>query len=265
MPPEFTETPTEGTDPTPTSEPTVEAPEPYDWHSDIHPEVKDDPIWKSTPDIKTLTKAYADATRYNVGAVKMPGKDATPEEVSAFYAKLGRPASPEAYALSDTYKESAVLQAMRPVAHSAGLTPKQWETLQEGLSRIEGEQAKSVAASRDATIEELQGEYGAAFDNNIALAQRLIRTYGGEETWEKLSTAPIGNDPGFLRMMVQVAKAMAEEELIDSGMAEPGMNKDDLLREIDTLTSSRAYLKDSDPGHEAAVARASKLFQMAYN
>jgi hypothetical protein len=253
----------------PTSPTTLESgavtQQPYDWHTDIHPDVKNDEVWKSVPDVKTLTKAYADAARYNIGAIKIPSKDATPQDWDAYYRKLGRPESPEAYTVSDRLKESPTVQAMKSVAHTAGLTAAQWDTLQTGLDRIETEQARTTAAQRDATLEELSGEYGAALDGNLAMVQRLIRTHGGEETWEKLSKSALGNDAGYIRMMVSVAKAMAEEGLIVGHGPDGGTTKEDAQTEINTLTASEAYLKPRHPGHEAAVKRAKQLFEIVYN
>lgn len=237
---------------------------PYDYTGDIHPEVKDDPVWKSVPDVKTLTKAYADAVKYNVGAIKMPGKDATAQDWDTFHKKLGRPESAEGYTLAETLKDDPTAVNMRAVAHSAGLTPTQWEKLSEGWSRINGESAKQQAASRDATVSTLQGEWGAAYDRKIGLVQRLIRTYGGEETFQKLSTDPIGNDVGYIKLMATVAEAMAEEELI-GGEVEGVVTKEAAQAELDTLTLSKAYLNPRESGHAAAVKRATQLFEIVFN
>lgn len=236
----------------------------YDWHTDIHPDVKDDEVWKSVPDVKTLTKAYADANRYNVGAIKMPGKDATPEDWSNFHKKLGRPESVEGYTLHEQFKDDPTAIAMRAVAHSAGLTPAQWEKVSEGWGRIQNEGNAASAASRDETVASLRGEWGAAYDRKIGLVQRMIRTYGGEETFGKLSTNAIGNDPGFLKLMASVAEAMAEEELISKNV-DGAETIEDAQKELDVLTASKAYLKNNDPGHAAAVKRATQLFEMVYN
>jgi len=256
----------EGGDPTSTALDQKEggAPTTYDWHTDIHPDVANDEVWKSVPDVKTLTKSYADAVKYNVGAVKMPGKDATPEDWSSFYKKLGRPESAEGYVLNERLKDDAAAQQMRGVAHSAGLTPQQWETISSGWTRITDEGVKTQAAKRDQVVGELQGEWGAAFDRKIGLVQRTIRTFGGEETFEELSRNPIGNSKGFLMMMAQLAEAMAEEELI-GGEVEGVTSKEDAKAELDTLTASQVYLKADVAGHDQAVKRAKQLFEIVYN
>lgn len=237
---------------------------PYDWHNDIHPDVKTDEVWKSVPDLKTLTKSYADAVKYNVGAIKMPAKDATPEQINDFYRKLGRPESAEGYQLPESLKSSPRAIAMRGVAHSAGLTPDQWRLVAEGYERIGSEDAAQQAALRDQTITNLQGKWGAAFDTKVSLVQRLIRTFGGDETFENISKNPIGNDAGFLEMMATVAEAMAEEELISRNV-EGVASKEDAQRELDTLTNSQVYLNPRLPGHANAVKRATQLFEVVYN
>lgn len=250
-------------DPVITPEPTT--PEPYDWHKDIDPSVANDPVWKSTPDVKTLTKAYADAVKYNVGAVKLPGKDATPEEVDSFHRKLGRPESAEGYQLTERLQTDPIAASMRGVAHAAGLTPKQWETITEGWTRLNGEQAKVQEAKASETTQALKQEWGAAYEQKLGLTQRLIKTFGDDETWTEIASSPQwGNSPKIITMMSKIAAALAEEELIPIG-GETTQSMDDMKSQLEEVTNSREYLDTKHPMHSQAVERATKLFQVVYS
>lgn len=235
----------------------------YDWRTDIHPDVKDDKLWASVPDVRSLTKGYADAVKYNVGAIKMPAADASPEEVGKFYDKLGRPASPEGYAVGEGHPAGSEFLALRAVAHDAGLSAKQFQQLQDGYARLHGEHEAAARQTAKQVTEELRTEWGGAYDKKMGLAQRAIKM-GGEELWTKVGGSPLGNDPAFIKWVAQIGEALAEEGMID-GQIEGVPTKDTAKQELDTLTASKAYLQASDPGHAAAVERARKLFQLVYS
>lgn len=244
--------------------PEVKEAVPFDWHTEIDPSVKDDPVWKSTPDLKTLTKAYVDGVHYNVGAIKMPGKDATPEDWQAFHTKIGRPSTPEDYPLSEAIKDDPTATNMRNVAHSAGLRSEQWEKLMTGWARIKMDESKQQAAARDVTMGELQEQYGAAYERKMALVQRLVKSHGGEETFTSLAASPLGNHKGLLTMLASIAEAMVEEDLL-VGTSDGVFSKEDVTNELSTLTASPAYLNPHSPGHAVAVKRATQLFETLYN
>lgn len=236
----------------------------YDWKQDIHPDVKSDKLWESVPDLKTLTKAHADAVRYNVGAIKMPGKDATPEEVDSFHRKLGRPESAEGYQLSEVLQADPVAPGMRPVAHSAGLTPTQWDKLTEGWVRLNQDRVKADEQLAQKTTDELKSEWGAAYDQKLGLTQRLIKTVGGEDAWNEISTHKLANSPTFIRMMAKMAGMMAEEELIPLG-GETTESMEHMKAELEAVTNSREYLDGRHPMHASTVEKAKKLFEIVYS
>lgn len=243
---------------------TVTDPAPaYDWRTDIHPDVKEDKVWESVKDIKGLTKAYADAAKYNVGALKLPAPDAPAEEWGKVYDKLGRPAAPEGYEIHESDPGAAEFSALRGVAHVAGLSAKQWAALKEGYGRIHAEQASASKEEARTVTAALREEWGGAFDKKMGLAQQAIKL-GGEDLWAEIGKSPLGNHPAFIKWVAMLGETLAEESII-SGQVPDVQDKDSAKAELDTLTRSAAYLKASDPGHKAAVERATKLFQLVYN
>lgn len=250
-----------GETPAPETE-TPPDPQPYDWHNDIHPDVKDDPIWKSTPDVKTLTKAYADATRYNVGAVKMPAADATADEIAAFHKKLGRPDAPEAYDLGPLAEDDTA-KAMRPVIHAAGLTPQQWTTVRDGFARLQTEQVQAIRQQTDETMTTLKNEWGAAYDTKIGLVQRMLKTTGDEEVFNEL-VAKVGNHVPTLKWLSKVAGMMVEKGEISSDVP-GGLSKSDAQGQLDSVMAHPAYLDWNHPEHKQYMEKAKRLFELVYN
>lgn len=248
----------------PDTDPKADNPAPYDWKQDIHPDVKAEKVWESIPDLKTLTKAYADAAKYNVGAVKIPAPEAPAEAWNAFYEKLGRPASPEAYRLSEEAAKDQLLSGMRNVAHSAGLTPSQWQLLSEGYSRQMAEQQKVRMAEYREADEALKADWGGAYPKKLGLLQKAIKQIGGDEVMAAIESHGLGNNVGFIKMMAKMAEALVDEKIV-SGELVGQMSNESAKAELDVLVASKAYLRGDDPGHNAAVARAKQLFELLYN
>ena len=81
-------------------------------------------------------------------ALTMPGKDATPEEWSAFYAQIGRPETPEGYELPlPEGDDGTFAKQMAPILHKHGVT---------------AEQAKGLAADWNAMVAAQVAEMDAA-------------------------------------------------------------------------------------------------------
>lgn len=258
--------------PTTVLEPSVTVPEPtaetdnppvYDWRQDIHPDVKNDKVWESVKDVKTLTKSYSDAVKYNVGAVKIPAADASPETWNAFYEKLGRPSDSTSYVLSEAAAADPLMAGMRDVAHQAGLTPSQWDKLRDGYNQgIESKNAANVEAYRAAEAD-LKASWGGAYDQNVSRIQRTIKQLGGDEALTSVVDRGLGNDVPFLKMMHKAAKALQDEKIV-SGDMNGAPTTEASKAELDKLTASKEYLDGRHPEHDAAVARAKYLFEVLY-
>lgn len=251
-------------DPTPPAavDPTPD-PVPYDWRADIHPDVKADKVWESVPDLKTLTKAYADATKYNVGALKLPAADAPPEEWAKVYDKLGRPSSPEGYQIPEQVK-TPTIEAMRGVAHTAGVNSKQWDTIMAGLARTQQDQLQAQKEESTAATDQLKADWGGAYDRNLGLVQRVIRTYMGDDGLETVVKSGLGNNVSWLKGMATMAKALEEQGVIN-GDVEGVMGKEAAKDALDTLTLSKEYMDASHPNHRQTVEKVTKLFELLYS
>lgn len=131
----------------------------------------------ATPDpAKTEGNAAAES-------VAMPGKDATPEQWAEFYAKLGRPESPDGYEMEvPEGDDGSFAKAVSPLLHKAGITAEQAKVLSQGWNQMkvdaDAQMAAHVAAEAQAahvknTAEaaELKTSWGQNFDANMHYAK----------------------------------------------------------------------------------------------
>lgn len=147
--------------------------------------------WKSPED---ALKSYQSLERLRGvpedQLIRTPGADASDEEWSEVYAKLGRPEKPEGYGL-EAGEGQPDLGAL---AHAAGLTKRQVEVLQKGLAEIgEGQTQASEQKRSESIAKEFEGvrqEWGKDFDARVAQGQHAVRALGWDgETIEQLENA----------------------------------------------------------------------------
>ena len=59
----------------------------------------------------------------------------------------------------------------------------------------------------------LRQEWGDAFDENIALAQKAIIHYGGQDLWDELDrNSAVGNSVPLARAMAKLGRELQEQE-----------------------------------------------------
>lgn len=119
----------------------------------------------------------------------MPGKDATPEQWSEFYAAIGRPETPEAYELPVPEGDTGEFaKEMAPILHKHGITADQakglaadWNAMiakqSEAMAAAEAAQVQAMNAKNTAEAQALQNEWGQAHTENMELARRAIRQF----------------------------------------------------------------------------------------
>jgi hypothetical protein len=122
--------------------------------------------------------------------LSLPGKDATPEQWSEFYGKIGRPEKAEEYGLAVREGEDpAFVGEVASVMHKYGLTKEQAVGLQKDLMTkaderlTAAEQAKTAAldAKNQAEQTELKTELGERYDAQMELGKRAVRQFAGEQ------------------------------------------------------------------------------------
>jgi hypothetical protein len=156
----------------------------------------------------------------------VPKEDATPEERSAFFRKLGAPDKPDGYKLPEAMASDPLAAKFREVAHKNGMLPKQFEeTLGWYFSEVktmqeQRQRERTVQGEQD--LAALTGEWGKAFDQNIELARRAARSFlpakNADERSQMLTAIEDAVGTGaMMRFFAKVGEGLGEHPMHSSG------------------------------------------------
>jgi hypothetical protein len=161
-----------------------------------------------------LVKGYLDAQ----GKTDIPGKDAKPEDLDAFWKKLGYPEKPENYSVSKDKNAETFISA----AHAARLTDEQatalWKSVSEGTARQFAAVQEAQKAELDATDAALKKEYGDKYSYALEMFKRGI---GNDELKDLIRNAGLAGKPAIVKAFIALGEAAQESgsPKSDSGLA----------------------------------------------
>lgn len=205
------------------------------------------------------------------GLTKIPGKDATEEELKEFHKALGVPEDPKAYvenlALPDGVQlgnhDKELAGDFAASMHSAGLTQAQMNTAMSWYFKNEEARAAHIDTlddqNRRSAEQALKEEWGASFKRNTnAIPSLFTNAAGGQDMNNENSLfnrllggrmadgTIIGDDPDMTRWLVSMAKEINPVSTVIDDAAGSGKGIDDEIAEIESLmrTDRRAYDKD---------------------
>jgi len=174
--------------------------------------------------ISDLGKAFVDLSGKASSSVQIPGEGASEKDIADFYAKLGRPDSPDKYDLKRPelpdgvpYDEEAE-KFYRTEFHKAGFTQKQMETAfnlhnQRTLAALKASREAQDKAVKEAESS-LRREWGKEFDQKFELAKRAAFWSGGQALRDELARTGIGNNPLLVKAFAMFGSQMSEDKLV---------------------------------------------------
>jgi hypothetical protein len=156
-------------------------------------------------------------------AVLVPGKDATPEERKAFYAKLGVPESVDEYKIrpegldKDAPWDDSFAKEVAAMAHEDGVHPKTLDKIFSKYAEYAKTQAtaeaQAVQVKLEASRKELAEEFGDKFERNMMKATRYAQSKGVDLSTEGL------RDPNIVRLLVRAADDVADDKMVNGDVA----------------------------------------------
>ena len=167
-------------------------------------------------DLGKLYTSYKSLKAESSGKERMPGKDSTPEEIKAFYGKLGYPEKAEDYNLSDYGKKPDDIADQKRVfleeAHKNYLSKGQANALWKShLASIDAEaekQRKAAEAKAAAYPERLDSYLRETYPDDTKRRQRIetekniISEFSAASgLGTKLSEAGLTTDPEFMHAL----------------------------------------------------------------
>lgn len=172
--------------------------------------------------------ADAEAAKNDPPAVKRPGKDATPEEWSAFYKSIGAPEAATDYEVTlpegDDVENTARIQEL---FKAADILPEQAAKLLEFRNKMFVEQNAAAAAAEEARLvaldnknkteaAELTNEWGAASTANMELARRGVTQFiAGDQNKQMQVIASMESVLGYketMKFWQNIGKSIGEHD-----------------------------------------------------
>lgn len=263
-----------------------------DWRSVVPEEYRDVGLVKNANDIGGFFKSVKDLDVYRGNSVRLPSEGASDEErgqirdkllkhfeqdimmrpdfendeqARTFYQTLGMPPEPSGYKLPEV--EGIAMPedrdaAFRSLAHKAGLTDKQFNTIMQGGMELDKNTLAEMKTKADEGMAGLKADWGLAFEERSNSAKKFI-----EERLPSLNSDML--PPQAIREIWDIAKdAYAGGSQLDSGgsverqldVTEAGEQIGELRRNKEFMD---AYYTKSNPGHIAAKQKMSKLYKAA--
>lgn len=249
-------------------------------------ELRTSPALKDYKGLEGLAKAHIHLQRMMGGdentLLRMPGEEATEEERASFYSKLGRPETPDGYTVPELPNREQLgiaddtINGFLHKAHEMGLSDQQAQAMLGWYGEWANEQMQSQTTQHEDAVREgmqaMKREWGAAFEENLAKAERALQAVGGPELADLLAETGLANNPAVVKLFHKVAESMREDVLMDGGEAPSGtagaLSPAQAQGEINALKGDASFMQKyndpTNPGHDEAVARMQKLFAFAY-
>lgn len=163
-------------------------------------------------------KAYTELEGKLGRSVEIPPADASPEEKAKFYDRVGRPKSPDEYAIIKGTMDDAFVKAYKAKAHAAGLTAAQADEL-FGLYKSDKETREKAAVeqyterAKEADLI-LRKQYGSRYDANLKSAEKAFAGAFPEALRAQLKKDGYAVNPDFINVLVSLGEQLGEDSLI---------------------------------------------------
>lgn len=148
------------------------------------------------------------------GTTAIPGEQAPPEELAAFWRKLGHPEKPDGYTVAKDPNTAAFVSA----AHAARLTDAQasafWKQVSEDSNRQLAVMREAQQRELMATDAALQKEFGDKYEYALQMFQRGI---GDGEVKALVMQSGLAGKPEIVKAFIALGEARQESGSPKSG------------------------------------------------
>lgn len=239
---------------------------PDNWKDMIPEDIRKEPVIEQTKDITSMAKRLVESQKMIGSRIKLPVEGDT-SGWDDVYNKLGRPEKADDYKIARPenvpYDES-LEKEFKTIAHKTGLNNSQVQALVNWNLEQATAQAQTNAQQAVEAAQSLQKEWGTAFKERIAIAERVIGQFGDDAT-----EAAIKDNPALIKLIYNLGKNMVEGQTIGGGGGTGGlMSPQEALAAITAKMRDKdfmaAYMSRKNPTHNQAVEEMKLLNEMAY-
>lgn len=225
-----------------------------DWRSMAEPELRNDPILQKYGSASEALKALVHSERELGRRVRVPGEGATEQEWTKFYERLGRPAAPGDYTITEPMGEDGATPLLSQefrtrlleAGHAANLTPAQMQKMVDFAALTVTDAARQqsgVAALQRAEAERTLAQmFGASAPRILAQANMVFDMlgrgrFGGDyaiKAREEWLQSELANSPNMIGLLSAIWDELGEGRFVESDSGP--------LMSADALQSKRADL-----------------------
>lgn len=244
------------------------------WYDTLGDDFKANPSIQKFKSPTDLAKSYVNLEKMiGKDKVVLPNEKSTPEELNAFYNKLGKPQDISGYKTPELQIENKellmkeqTLEAFKKKAHDLNLTDKQFAELygfyhELNIESFNGFQQSQID-SRAKSETELRREWGNAYDSKVDSAQQVVNKY-----FKDAASNPgfnlLVNDVNFIKAMASIAESMREDGItgVTRSVLTPGEAQSQLNEIIGN--TKHPFHDNTHPEHRAAIDKFISLQQAA--
>jgi len=220
--------------------------------------------------------------------VRIPGDSSSPEEVEAFWSRLGRPSTPEGYAFSPgetaTGYDTALSNWFREAAHAVHMPADMAQALhdrfREQAATARAQQWQSAEHERQHCESQLRRDWGRSYDARLEDARRAVERLGGDTLKQVFNDSGLGDHPALVRAFADIGRLLAGtasatpqngsdvSEGRENALSKTIPTATQAQREIMRLRSDGAFMAAygdrTHPSHDVAQQQMDELYARAY-
>ena len=208
-----------------------------------------------------------------------PKDDWTEDQWAAHFDSLGRPTAAGEYTNPEDMPEiegfevnEELMTEAKGKLHGLGLNQKQYAGVMTEFFGWLKNSSELGASQNDeqysAATEALKKEYGPALEGNVARANALVGEFGSPEAASFLQESGLGNNPHFIKMMVNVAGQFGDDsalgQSLNSNLSGANKAKADIAEMKADKSFAKVLMDETDSGHRQAVARWQEAHKRAF-
>ena len=169
-------------------------------------------------DISSLASSYIELEKKLGSMHAIPGKEATKEELDAFYKKLGKPDAADKYGFKQEWDAE---KRFAEAAYEANLSDAQAKSLYAFFHKIGEDQQAQFAEAVKKQAEEadaaLKKEFGNKVSEKMELYTKGLKAFGTAPVFSQLEKTGLAYHPDFVKMFIKIGEALGESRTVLGG------------------------------------------------
>lgn len=206
----------------------------------------------------------------NKNILEMPGVDATDEQMSDFYNRLGRPETAADYSFDlPEGGDGDMLDWFKTTAHKHGLSDNQAKDLFADYEAMAGDRVENATndlrQQSETDISDLQKEWGRDYEKNVDSGKRAVNALGYDEQ----SLSSLENKMGtseMLKLFSQIGSKMGEDAFVDGDSDGSGFGGSPAAarQQLADLRLDKSFMDKYMSGDKDAINKFTRLMEKTH-